>query len=80
MMVQKLADLAKVEAAELGKAKPTKHTDHVAISMFDKVMGKCQADIKAIDLLDEDQKEYLSRNAKVFLAARMKKIKRRLKK
>ena len=29
------------------------------------------------EMLDEDQKEYLRRNAKAFLAARKKKIKRR---
>jgi hypothetical protein len=76
-MAQKIVDLAKEKNAEFGKAKPVKYKAHAAISVFDKVMGKCQADIKAIELLEEDQKEYLSRNAKVILAARMKKMKRR---
>jgi hypothetical protein len=79
MMAQKIANLARVESAELGKVKSAKHKDHATGSMFDKIMGKCEADIKAIDLLEEDQKEYLSRNAKVFLAARRKKMKRQYK-
>jgi len=75
MMIQKSGDPAKI-----GNSKPAKHISHAANSMFDKIMGKCQANIKAIDLLDGDQKEYLSRNAKVSLAARRKKKKKRLKK
>jgi hypothetical protein len=45
--------------------------------MIDKIIGRCKADRRAIEMLDEDQKEYLRRNAKAFLAARMKKMKRR---
>jgi hypothetical protein len=41
--------------------------------MIDKIIGRCKADRRAIEMLDEDQKEYLRRNAKEFLAARMKK-------
>jgi len=47
--------------------------------MVDKVLGKCKANIKAIDLLDADQKEYLRRNAKTVLAARRKKMEKRYK-
>jgi hypothetical protein len=56
---------------------PAKHQGHASISMIDKIIGRCKTDIKAIELLDEDQKEYLRTNAKAFLAARMKKMKRR---
>ncbi len=45
--------------------------------MIDKILGRCKADRKAIDMLDEDQKKYLKTSAKVFLAARMKKMKER---
>jgi hypothetical protein len=76
MMAQRIADLPKVESAELGKITSGKHKHHATISMFGKIMRKCEADIKAIDLLEEDQKEYLSRNANAILAARMKKNKK----
>ena len=80
MRAQKIADAARVKSAELGKVMPSKDGGQDATHGFDEIMGKCKANIKAIDLLDEDQKEYLSRNAKVFLAAQRKKMKGRLKK
>jgi hypothetical protein len=36
-----------------------------------------KADRRAIETLDKDRQEYLRRNAKAFLAARMKKSKKR---
>jgi hypothetical protein len=57
--------------------KPAKQQGQAAAPMIDKIIGRCKADIRAIDMLEEDQKEYLRRNAKAFLAARMKKMKRR---
>jgi hypothetical protein len=71
MMVQKIAEPLKEQNEELG------HRGQVATSMIDKIIGRSKADRRAIDMLDEDQKEYIKRNAKAFLAARMKKIKRR---
>ena len=57
--------------------KPAKQQDRAAASMIDKIIGRCKADRRAIEMLDDDQKEYLRRNAKAFLAERMKKMKRR---
>jgi hypothetical protein len=71
MMGQKIAEPLK------GKVKPAKHHRQAATPMIDKIIGRCKANIRAIDLLDEDQKEYLRTNAKAFLAARMKKMKMR---
>ena len=70
MTRQKIAEPLKKENAELG------HQGQAATPMIDKIIGRCKADIKAIEMLDEDQKEYLRRNAKTFLAARIKKMKR----
>jgi hypothetical protein len=71
MTGQKIAEPLK------GKATPAKHQGHAATPMIDKIIGRCKADIRAIELLDEDQKEYFRRNAKAFLAARMKKLTKR---
>jgi hypothetical protein len=76
MIAPKVADLANDERADLGKPKRTKRKYRATAQMVDKVMGKCKANIEAIDLLDEDQKDYLRRSAKAFLAARRKKAKR----
>ena len=42
------------------------------ISAMDKIIRKFKSDIKAMELLGEDQQEYLKRNAKEFLPARKK--------
>jgi hypothetical protein len=73
MMRQKIANPLKKENAASEKLKAA--GGHAAIAMIDKIMRKCEANIRAIELLDEDQKDYLRDNAKAFLAARMKKIK-----
>ena len=77
MTGQKIAELSKEDNAELGKIKPAKSQGQAATPMIDKIIGRCKADRRAIEMLDEDQKEYLRRNAKAFLAARMKKKNRR---
>jgi hypothetical protein len=71
MTGQKIAESLK------GKVRSAKHQGQAATPILDKIIGRCKADIRAIELLDEDQKEYLRRNAKAFLAARMKKMKMR---
>ena len=70
MMGKKIAESLKEENAGLG------HQSQVARPTIDKIIGRCKADRRAIEMLDEDQKEYLRRNAKAFLAARKKKTKR----
>lgn len=77
MTGQKIAELSKEDNAELWKIKPAKSQGQAATPMIDKIIGRCKADRRAIEMLDEDQKEYLRRNAKAFLAARMKKKNRR---
>ena len=77
MTGHKIAELSKEDNAELGKIKPAKSQGQAATPMIDKIIGRCKADRRAIEMLDEDQKEYLRRNAKAFLAARMKKKNRR---
>ena len=77
MTGQKIAELSKEDNAELGKIKPAKRQGQAATPMIDKIIGRCKADRRAIEMLDEDQKEYLRRNAKVFLAGRIKKKNRR---
>jgi len=77
MTGQKIAELSKEDNAELGKIKLAKSQGQAATPMIDKIIGRCKADRRAIEMLDEDQKEYLRRNAKAFLAARMKKKNRR---
>ena len=76
MMGRTIAELLKEESAEFGKVKPAKQKDHAVIPMIDKIIGKCKADIKAIERLDEDQKKYLERDAKAFLVLRRNKIKK----
>jgi hypothetical protein len=50
------------------------------ITVMDKIIRKFKSDIKAMELLGEDQQEYMKRNAKEFLAARKKtKVKSRRK-
>ena len=71
MMGQKIAEPLKEENAALG------HQSQVARPTIDKIIGRCKADRRAIEMLDEDQKEYLRRNTKAFLAARKKKMKTR---
>ena len=75
MTGQKIAELSKEDNAELEKIKHAKSQGQAATPMIDKIIGRCKADRRAIEMLDEDQKEYLRRNAKAFLAARMKKKK-----
>jgi hypothetical protein len=77
MTGQIIAEPLKEENAELEKIKPAKRQGQAATPMIDKIIGRCKADRRAIEMLDEDQKEYLRRNAKAFLAARMKKKNRR---
>jgi hypothetical protein len=60
-----------------GKAKVSNHKLRSAMPMINKIIGGCKADKRAIEALDKDQQEYLRRNAKTFLAARMKKSKTR---
>lgn len=77
MIAQKISEPLKSGKAALGEIMPATDRVYDATQSFDKVMGKCKANIKAIDLLDQDQKEYLGRNAKTFLAGRRKKITKR---
>lgn len=77
MIKQTIMELLKGERAKFGEAKPAKNKGHAAISMIDKIVGKCRANVKAIERLDEDQKDYLERDAKAFLASRKKKMKKR---
>ena len=77
MTGQIIAEPLKEENEELGKIKPAKRQGQAATPLIDKIIGRCKADRRAIEMLNEDQKEYLRRNAKVFLAARMKKKNRR---
>jgi len=75
MMVHKIADSAKKEKSTLEKVRAVR--DRASISMIDKIMRKSKSDIKAMELLGEDQQDYLKGNARAFLAARMKtKVKR----
>jgi hypothetical protein len=74
MMAHKIADPAKKENATLEKVKAVR--GRASISMIDKIMRKSKSDIKAMELLDEDQKNYLQNNAKAFLAARRKSSKK----
>jgi hypothetical protein len=73
MIAPKMIETPNKENSALGKTEP------VAMPIIDKLIGKCKADRRAIERLDEDQQEYLRRNAKQFLAARMKKSKKRRK-
>jgi len=75
MTGQIIAEPLKEGNAKLEKIKPAKRQGQAATPMIDKIIGRCKADRRAIEMLDEDQKEYLRRNAKAFLAARMKKKK-----
>jgi hypothetical protein len=77
MTGQKIVERLKEENTTLGKVQTAKYKGQAATPMIDKILGRCKADRRAIDMLDEDQKEYLRKNAKAFLAARMKKMKRR---
>ena len=77
MIKQTIIEVLKEERAKFGKAKPARNRGHAAISMIDKIIGRCRADVKAIERLDEDQKDYMERNAKAFLASRKKKMKKR---
>ena len=77
MMGQKIVERLKEENTTLGKVQTPKYKGQAATPMIDKIIGRCKADRRAIELLDDDQKEYLRRNAKSFLAARMKKMKKR---
>jgi hypothetical protein len=43
-----------------------------AMPTIKKIMEKSKANRRAIELLDEDQQEYLKKNARAFLASRMK--------
>ena len=76
MTGQIIAEPLKEENEELGKIKPAKRQGQAATQLIDKIIGRCKADRRAIEMLDEDQKKYLRRNAKAFLAARMKKNRR----
>ena len=76
MVGQTLTELLKEEGAEFGKVKPAKLQGRAVVPMIDKIIGKCKADIKAIERLDEDQKEYLERDAKAFLVSRRNKMKK----
>ena len=73
MTGQKIVERLKEENTTLGKVQTAKYKGQAATPMIDKIIGRCKADRRAIEMLDEDQKEYLRRNAKAFLAARMKK-------
>lgn len=77
MIKQTIIEQLTEERIKFGKAKPAKNKGHAAISMIDKIIGRCRADVKAIERLDEDQKDYLGRDAKAFLASRKKKMKKR---
>ena len=67
MMVQKIAEPLKEQNDELG------HRGQVATSMIDKIIGRSKADRRAIDMLDEDQKEYILKERKsVFSGANEK--------
>jgi hypothetical protein len=59
-----------------GKAKVSNRKLRSSMPMINKIIGRCKADRRAIEGLDKDQQEYLRRNAKAFLAARMKKSKK----
>jgi hypothetical protein len=76
MIKQTIIAPLKEERAKFGKPKPAKNKGRAAISMIDKIIGRCRADVKAIERLDEDQKEYLERDAKAFLVSRKKKMKK----
>ena len=59
-----------------GKARVSNRKLRSAMPMINKIIGRCKADRIAIEALDKDQQEYLRRNAKTFLAARMKRSKK----
>jgi hypothetical protein len=57
MTGQIIAEPLKEENAELGKIKPAKRQGQAATPMIDKIIGRCKADRRAIEMLDEDQKD-----------------------
>ena len=77
MIKRTIMEALKEERTKFGEAKPAKNKGHAAISMIDEIIGRCRADVKAIERLDEDRKDYLGRDAKAFLASRKKKLKKR---
>jgi hypothetical protein len=77
MMTQRIIEPSKAEPAPLGKVKPATRNLHAAMPMIDKLIRRSKTNRRAIEILDEDQHDYLRRNAKTFLAARMKKSRNR---
>jgi hypothetical protein len=75
-MAQKSMEPSK-KNAPLGNVTLSKYTLYASMPMINKIIGRCKADKRAIETLDKDQQEYLRRNAKTFLAARMEKSKKR---
>jgi hypothetical protein len=77
MMAQKIIEPPRVEKSLLAKGKSLNHKRSAATPVVDKIIRRSKANRRAIELLDEDQQEYFRRNAKAFLAARMKRSKKR---
>jgi len=75
MMTEEVIEPSKKNVSS-GKAKLSNHKLRSAMPMINKIIGRSKANRRAIELLDEDQQEYLRRNARAFLAARMKKMKK----
>jgi hypothetical protein len=52
--------------AKFSKAEPEKYQGRAAKRKIGKIIRRCKADIKAIERLDDEQKEYLERMRKKF--------------
>ena len=65
MMGQTIADHMN-EGAELSKAEPEKYQGRTGARKIRKIIRKCKAETKAINRLDDEQKEFLERLRKHF--------------
>jgi hypothetical protein len=65
MMGQIIADHLN-EGAEFSKAEPEKYQARTGARKIRKIIRKCKAETKAINRLDDEQKEFLERLRKHF--------------
>ena len=65
MMGQKITEHLN-EGAELSKIEPENYQGRTAARKIRKIIRKCKAETKAINRLDDEQKEFLERLRKHF--------------
>ncbi len=65
MMGQLISDHLN-EGAELTKTEPEKYQGRAGARKIRRIIRRCKSDIKAIERLDDEQKEYLKKMRKDF--------------